>query len=382
MIAAKRKVTGSTVGRALRVPGVGWRCRRPTAVDLFAGAGGLTLGLRRAGFRVVGAIEDDPLAVETYRRNHPEVRVWSEDIRTVPVTDVARRLGLRPGTLDLLAACPPCQSFSSLRTLNHGRRIRNPREKDLVLECLRFVRGLRPKAVMIENVPGLISDSRLRAVRRELHRLGYRSVCRVLDAADYGVPQRRRRMILLASRVGTPTLPAGNGRLCSVRDAIAGLPPAGRSGDPLHDHGENRSERVRALIRRIPRDGGSRVELGGRAQLACHKRVAGFYDVYGRMAWNAVSPTITSGFVNPSKGRFLHPSRNRTITLREAALLQTFPPRYWFSLRRGKYPLAALIGNALPPRFIETIAAPLARQLRSAGLSGARRRPIENGRVS
>jgi DNA (cytosine-5)-methyltransferase 1 len=117
-------------------------------------------------------------------------------------------------------------------------------------------------------------------------------------------------------------------------------------------------------------------------QLACHKRLAGFYDVYGRMAWDDVSPTITSGFVNPSKGRFLHPTRNRTITLREAALLQTFPRDYWFSFERGKYPVAALIGNALPPRFIETIAARLVRHLRPAELNGTRRRPIENGRVS
>jgi DNA (cytosine-5)-methyltransferase 1 len=122
--------------------------------------------------------------------------------------------------------------------------------------------------------------------------------------------------------------------------------------DPLHDFPETRSERVKALIRLIPRDGGSRMDLGDEHQLDCHRRCDGFSDVYGRMAWNKVSPTITGGCCNPSKGRFLHPTRDRNITLREAALLQTFPPSYFFSLRRGKFATAQMIGNALPPEFI------------------------------
>jgi DNA (cytosine-5)-methyltransferase 1 len=131
----------------------------------------------------------------------------------------------------------------------------------------------------------------------------------------------------------------------------------------MHDHSANRTEKIVELIRKIPKDGGSRAHLGDEQQLACHKRLDGFYDVYGRMAWDAVAPTITSGFVNPSKGRFLHPSQNRTITLREAALLQTFPSYYRFPLDRGKYAAAALIGNALPPEFIRRLAIPVRRYL-------------------
>jgi DNA (cytosine-5)-methyltransferase 1 len=137
-----------------------------------------------------------------------------------------------------------------------------------------------------------------------------------------------------------------------VRDAIGSLPAPGASGDPLHDLAEARSDRVRRLIAAVPADGGSRKDLDAEFTLPCHARLRGFFDVYGRMRWSEVAPTITGGCVNPSKGRFLHPDQDRAITLREAALLQSFPADYAFSMRRGKYAAAALIGNALPPEFI------------------------------
>jgi DNA (cytosine-5)-methyltransferase 1 len=325
--------------------------RKPIAIDLFCGAGGLTRGLVDAGFRVVGAAEWDGLAAESYRANFPRVRLWERDIRQIPARDVLRRLRLRRGELDLLAACPPCEGFSTMRTLNGHRDPNDPRN-DLVLELQRFVRRLYPKTVLIENVPGLASDHRLHTFIEHLQTLGFEARCDVIDAAAYGVPQRRRRMLLIASRVGpAPALPPKQAT-ATVRDYIAGLPKPGGSGDPLHDHGEARSPEVMAFIRRIPRDGGSRLDLPASEQLRCHQVCDGFKDVYGRMAWDTVAPTITSGCVNPSKGRFLHPSQNRAITLREAALLQTFPPDHYFSMKRGKYATAELIGNALPPRLI------------------------------
>lgn len=137
-----------------------------------------------------------------------------------------------------------------------------------------------------------------------------------------------------------------------MRHAIETLPPPGQTGDPLHDLEENRKRSVVDLIARIPKDGGSRAQLEAKWHLACHREFDGFSDVYGRMAWDKVAPTITSGCVNPSKGRFLHPRQNRCITLREAALLQAFPPRYKVSLEHGKFEAARLIGNALPPEFV------------------------------
>ena len=139
----------------------------------------------------------------------------------------------------------------------------------------------------------------------------------------------------------------------TVRSAIGGLPKPGKTGDPCHDLQENRREQIAELIKRIPKDGGSRRALGHKSQLKCHKNCDGFKDIYGRMAWDKVAPTITGGCINPSKGRFLHPDQHRAITLREAAILQTFPANYYFSLSRGKYPAAQMIGNALPPEFIK-----------------------------
>lgn len=324
---------------------------RPLALDLFSGCGGLTLGLEQAGFKVAGAVEIEPLAVETYESNHRDVVVWPTDIRELSVPEVRARLGVDEGELDLLAGCPPCQGFSSMRTLNGSKEVADLRN-DLVFEFLRFVEELRPKAVMMENVPGLMQDERLAVFRRRLQDLGYADGCEVLDAADFGVPQRRRRMVLLAGRYGPIEFAASDKRRRDVRSAISELPEAGRSGDPLHDLPEKRSNKVRELIRSIPKDGGSRRDLSPERQLACHAKCDGFKDVYGRMSWQEVAPTITGGCVNPSKGRFLHPTENRSITLREAATLQSFPRDYRFSLRRGKMPAAEMIGNALPPEFV------------------------------
>jgi DNA (cytosine-5)-methyltransferase 1 len=325
--------------------------RKPTAIDLFSGSGGLTLGLKLAGFRVIGAVDCDSLAVETYRSNHKNTVIWERDINILSVSEVAGRLKLKTGELDLLAGCPPCQGFSSIRTLNGKRDVNDPRN-DLVFEFLRFVKGLEPKAIMMENVPGLAEDSRLTVFREEIKKLGYSTVCKILNAANFGVPQRRRRMVLLAGKCSHPRFASPDSKRCTVKDAIASLPLAGESNDCLHDLPEKRSERILNLIKSIPKDGGSRIDIGAANQLDCHKRCSGFKDVYGRMAWNDVAPTITGGCVNPSKGRFLHPSYDRAITLREAALLQTFPKDYFFSLKRGKMPAAELIGNALPPEFI------------------------------
>ena len=322
-----------------------------TAVELFSGCGGMTLGLKLAGFRVIGAVEIDPLSIETYRVNHPEVLVWASDICNVSTNEIMECLELRPGQLDLLAGCPPCQGFSSIRTLNGAKSAEDSRN-DLVFEFLRFVKALQPKAVMMENTPGLAKDWRMVEFFQELLTLGYEGDYPIVNAVNYGVPQRRRRMILLAGRFGPIGFPPPDPNRNTVRSAIASLARAGESGDALHDLSERHSKRVVDMIRKIPKNGGSRTDLGEEHQLACHQKCDGFKDVYGRMAWDREAPTITSGCFNQSKGRFLHPEEDRAITLREASLLQGFPPTYFFSLRKGKGAAAALIGNALPPEFV------------------------------
>jgi DNA (cytosine-5)-methyltransferase 1 len=318
----------------------------------------MSQGLKDAGFRLIGAIEIDPAASATYKLNHRGVHVWTEDVTKLSGKEILKTLKLRAGELDLLGGCPPCQGFSTLRTFNGKKRIRD-QQNDLIFEFQRLVRELEPKRVMLENVPALMRNKRLRLFKRTLKELGYNVDAKVLNVADYGVPQRRRRVMLLASRVSEISFADPVKIRRTVRDAIYKLPKAGKSGDHLHDLPENRAKKIARRIRAIPRDGGSRNALPKRWKLACHEDSDGFKDVYGRMAWDEPAPTITTGCFNPSKGRFLHPTAHRAITMREAALLQSFPNGYRFPSKFGKVKIAMMIGNALPPAFIKRHASKL-----------------------
>lgn len=324
---------------------------KPRAIDLFCGCGGLTTGLKMAGFRVVGAVDVDPFALATFRANHRGVRLWERDIRSVSTHEVMTELNIEPGKLDLLAGCPPCQGFSSIRTRNRGPSVDDERN-DLLYEFQRFVEELRPRAVMIENVPSLAKDERFEKFCQKLIELGYKGDFKILNAADFGVPQRRNRLIYLAGHGVSIPFAEKSRKQLTVRMAIEHLPPPGASGDPAHDILEQRSPRIMRLIRSIPKNGGSRSSLPPSLQLDCHKNFEGFRDVYGRMTWDDVAPTITGGCLSPSKGRFLHPDQDRAITAREAALLQGFPKGYKFPITNNKTALAGMIGNALPPPFV------------------------------
>lgn len=334
---------------------------QPTAIDLFCGAGGLTLGLKQAGFKVLAGVEIVPLAARTYTKNHPDVTCLPRDIRDVSGTDILEKHSIGVGKLDLLAGCPPCQGFSTLRTRNKSLSVDDTRN-DLLFEFLRLIDEIQPKSVMMENVPTLARDARMSEFLARLSDLGYcvdQNSVRVENAADYGVPQRRRRMILLVSKSG-PVAAAPTATPVTVRECFgaAKLGPVGSTNDPLHDHKPRRMPHVEEIIRSIPKDGGSRSSLPDHLVLDCHRGTnPGFRDVYGRMSWDKVAPTITSGCGNPSKGRYLHPEEDRAISLREAALLQTFPPDYYFDLSEGRGKAALMIGNALPPEFIKRHAA-------------------------
>jgi len=323
---------------------------KPLAVDLFSGCGGVSEGLRQAGFQIVAAVEIDRLAAETYAENHPKTHLFQQNILDLKPAQLLRSISVDRGEVGLLAACAPCQGFSRLRTLNRSGAADDTRN-NLVLRVLPFVSALLPRALMLENVPDARLSHQMAFVVDRLRRSGYHFREQVLDVADYGVPQHRRRYILVGMHERTPEIPLKDRRRHTVREAIAHLPPPGESGDALHDVSAQHSRRITQLIANIPKDGGSRNALPRDRQLACHRLCNGFSDVYGRMSWDKPSPTITSGFVNPSKGRFLHPVQDRAITPREAALLQGFPPAYFFSMKRGKYGAAQLIGNAVPPEF-------------------------------
>lgn len=333
------------------------------AIDLFSGCGGLTQGLKSAGFKVVAAVEFDKAAARVYKRNHRATMVFENDITTIEPKVLMHDIGLRPNELDLLAGCPPCQGFSSLRTRNGGVKNRDARNK-LVNEMLRFAKVLKPKAVMLENVPKLATHTSFLRLVKDLKALGYSVTYSIKNAADYGVPQRRKRLIMLAAKKFLPKLEKPKIDRKTVRDAIGKLPKPNSSKDKLHvSDVSRRSDRIMKLIKTIPKDGGSRSSLPDEMQLDCHRGKKGFNDIYGRMAWDDVSPTITGGCYNPSKGRFLHPKQDRPITLREASLLQGFPMKYYFDHQIGMQATALMIGNALPPAFVAFHAKEVAKRL-------------------
>ncbi|MCG7985145.1 MAG: DNA cytosine methyltransferase [Candidatus Thiodiazotropha lotti] len=332
------------------------------AIDLFSGAGGLSKGLDLAGFSVIAGIENDWLSIETYKLNLSKTELFNTDIRLLPPSDIASKLDIAPGELDLLAGCPPCQSFSALRTRN-GSINNNDPSKELIAVFTEYVDFFYPKTVLLENVPGISKSKQFVRFCRSLSRLGYHYTYDILDACNYSVPQRRKRLVFIASRSSPPKIAPRDDHTFSVNDALSSLDVQKLSSDPLHNYQQHRSERIRRLIKAIPKDGGSRKELPDEMKLNCHKLTMGYTDVYGRMSWNNPAPTITGGCINPSRGRFLHPSEDRAITLREAATLQGFPQDYQFSLAKGYHSTAQMIGNAFPPPFAFAIAKHLKQSL-------------------
>lgn len=319
------------------------------AVDLFSGCGGLSAGMVKAGFNVRAAIDNDTASIKAYQLNHPKCNVIKSDIRKVTSSDIKKLLGNK--RLHLLAGCPPCQGFSSIRRRNNKRNVKDKRN-DLILEYLRFIKKLKPLTIMMENVSGLINYNLFKVMVKKLESLGYGPKYKIVDIKDYGIPQRRKRLVLIGSLLGNIDIPKSSGERVTVRNAIGDLESVRKTNDPLHKTIAKHTQRVKIIISLIPKNGGSRSNLPKEYRLKCHagKRV-GFNDIYGRLRWNDYSSTITGGCLNPSKGRFLHPIHNRCITAREAALLQTFPKSYKFPTDISKTSLALLIGNALPPKF-------------------------------
>lgn len=329
-----------------------------TAIDLFSGIGGLTCGLKQAGFTVLAGVEIDHPTAIIYRKNNLQTKTYISDIAKLDPSSVMQELGIKKSELTLLAGCPPCQGFSSLRTRNKTICVEDSRN-DLIFQFIKWVEVFLPKNVLMENVPPLAKDGRVKQALFQLKGMGYiidENTVRIENVADYGVPQRRRRMVLSCSFQGVTVTP-NKAEHITVRMAISHLPSPEKSKDILHNLPVKRTPRIIKLISKVPKNGGSRADIPKNLWLECHKRYPqGFQDVYGRMHWDKVAPTITGGCVNPSKGRFLHPEQNRAITLREASILQGFPENYHFPANIGKERLAKMIGNAVPPSFAKVFA--------------------------
>lgn len=320
------------------------------SVDIFSGCGGLTEGMHQADFKTKIAFEIDEIASKAYSLNHPDTTVITKDIRKVSIAEIKRKMDGK--TIHLLAGCPPCQGFSSIRRLNKATPVEDDRNS-LIMEYVRLVKALKPYTIMMENVPGLIEYELFKkAVAILRDELKYNVDYKVVNVKDYGVPQSRRRLVLVGSRLGEIKVAEPINEKKTVKQAIGKLPKPENSKDPLHKIFPTHTAKVLERIQLTPKDGGSWKDLPKKYILDCHKGAnIGFNDVYGRLRWNSQSTTITGGCLNPSKGRFLHPEQDRNISAREAALLQSFPKGYKFPVDAPVSKIALMIGNALPPKF-------------------------------
>lgn len=342
------------------------------AIDLFCGVGGLSCGLASQGVRVVAGFDIDPACEYPYTANHPGAKFVETDVGALK-GDQLNALWT-PGAIRLLAGCAPCQPFS---TYANTATIDKAKWR-LLMEFARLVDECSPDLVTMENVPRLNGTAPFKTFLRSLKRGKYSVTYGVLNAADYGAPQQRKRLVLIASRHGPVSMPKpthdGEGQWVTVRQAISHLPELSDGEkcehDPLHVASTlsplNR-KRIRASV-----PGGTWRDWPMELVAECHKRESGKHSagVYGRMEWDRPSPTMTTLCNGYGNGRFGHPQQPRGITLREAAIFQSFPSDYCFVKEGGGASvktLARLIGNAVPPKLGEAVARSLYASVVSAG---------------
>lgn len=342
--------------------------RAIVAVDLFCGAGGLSLGLKQSGISIAAGIDLDPACRYPFEAN-VGAPFLEQDVGSLSGDTIEKLFGARG--VRLLAGCAPCQPFSGYTT---KRRAIDKRWK-LLLDFLRIAEDTQPDLVTMENVPRLVHLPLWKLFVERLQGAGYRVAWSVLNAAQYGVPQTRHRLVLLGSRLGDIVLPQPSVESeVSVRRAIGRLPKVAAgvksSTDPLH---ASRALTERNLARiRISAQGGTWREWPKRMRVDCHQTKKGktYPSVYGRMSWDHPSPTMTTQFYGFGNGRFGHPEQDRAITLREGAILQSFPSDAAFAppgARVNFRAIGRLIGNAVPPALGQAIGRTIIRHV--AGFS-------------
>lgn len=331
---------------------------RIEAVDLFCGAGGLTSGLIASGIKVVGGVDFDLACQYPFEANHPGAKFVYRDVGEMTGPELDEMWS--ENAIRLLAGCAPCQPFSS-----YARNKAVDHEKwGMLFHFARLVRETNPHLVTMENVPGLLHEEPFKEFLSALRDGGYEVVFDVLNGADYGVPQNRRRLVLMASRIGGIELPkpTNQGSWITVKDAIGDLPSI-RHGqthpdDPLHVAAKMSPLNFQRI--KASKPGGTWRDWPEHLLAECHKRESGKNSagVYGRMEWGRPAPTMTTLCTGFGNGRYGHPKQNRAITLREAAIFQSFPIDYNFfdpSTRLSKKSVSRMIGNAVPPKLGEAI---------------------------
>ena len=331
------------------------------AIDFFCGAGGLTRGLLNVGINVLAGIDNDEGLRQTYESNNMPSRFIRQDIREVNITHLRQELAIRDTELILYAACTPCQPFSTLSKLK-GRDER----KNLLLVFAELVRQCPPDFILVENVPGL-NNAYGKEVYQPFAELlqicGFTEIAGdLLDAKNLGVPQTRKRFILLASRHNSIHLPSPDTapeRFATVRQYIEKYPPipdGGESKDYPNHTSRCLQPHHKRIVQAVPRNGGSRLDIADTSLLLkCHQKNPNVHkDVFGRMVWDKPAPTLTCRCTDVYCGRFIHPEQDRGISLREAAALQTFNDSYEFFGSSFLY-IARQIGNAVPVKLAEKL---------------------------
>ncbi|MEP7452160.1 DNA cytosine methyltransferase [Phyllobacterium sp. SB3] len=331
-------------------------------VDFFCGCGGTSAGLRNAGLNILAGIDINADAGKTYQSNFPAAKFFLQDIQKLSPSELVEALGQRPNRQLLFAACAPCQPFTKQKT---SKREFDER-KGLLDHFHKFVKEIRPDFVVVENVPGLQRIKRdegpLGRFIKVLAKLRYKFDVQVISSQDYGVPQIRRRLVLIASRHGKIAIPTPTHGLTApkrpyetVWNWIGDLPPleAGQSHESVSNHRTAAlSDQNARRIRATPENGG-RLDWPADLTLDCHKTHSGHTDVYGRLFKDRPASALSTRCISLSNGRYGHPTQHRAISVREAARLQTFDDDFEFFGSLNS--MARQIGNAVPVKLAEAL---------------------------
>ena len=336
-------------------------------VDLFCGAGGLTHGLQKKGIRVNAGVDLDPACRYAYEANNDGAEFLERDVESLTIKEISKYFP--EGQYSLLAGCAPCQPFS---TYAKGKDTSQDVKWRLLRSFAKMVRKIQPDFVTMENVPQLPKHAIFEEFLQAFD--GYHTWHGVVACEQYGIPQRRRRLVFLASKLGPISLipPTHAGNPKTVLDTIADLREidAGEADllDPLHAAAGLSDLNLQRIRQSNP--GGSWHDWDDQLVAECHRKESGksFSSVYGRMRWDEPAPTMTTLCYGFGNGRFGHPEQDRAISLREAAMFQTFPKKYKF-IGKGEEVnfrvIGRLIGNAVPVRLGEVIAMSIEKHLRT-----------------
>lgn len=359
--------------------------------DFFCSCGGTSEGFREAGMEIAWALDSDPSAARTFRKNFPDATFHEGDVNDLQPEDLKQEMDRHPDCLTLFCGCAPCQPFTKQQT----QKKQNAPRRHLLLSFARFIKAAKPDFVFVENVPGVQKDqggddSPFAQFLKIIDELGYHydKPGAVVAAQDYGAAQIRHRFIFLASKHGAITIPEathgpGKSPYKTVRDAIAGLPPIEAGVEYVDPDGKITCHRAAALskqnlarIRATPPNGGNRMAWTAKSglRLKCHTRTktrdgkkkqkhSGHTDVYGRLWWDRPSTGLTTRCISYSNGRFGHPEQDRAISVREAARIQGFPDTFEFVGSLNDQ--AKQVGNAVPVPLAKAVGEEFFRLARS-----------------